>query len=284
VDHLHNHFVSASASVAMLAARLARIPYSFTLHGPTDLIEPHRWRLDEKIARSEFVSCISHFARSQAMLQAAPEHWHKLKIIHCGVMPERYRKGGGADDSLRLVFVGRLAPVKGLRLLFEALPQVLDRHPNVQLTIVGDGPDRAVLEQLARPFGSAARFEGYKSQAEVAEILAASDAMVLPSFAEGVPVVLMEAMASSLPVLATRVAGVAELVEDGVNGYLVAPGDAEALADRIGNLASDPARRQAMGEAGRRTVEGGFVIEDEARRLLWLFRNGPEGPVRPNLP
>lgn len=280
IDRLHNHFAGPSASVSMLAAKLAGIPYSFTLHGPADLAEPARWKLGEKVAEADFVATISHYARSQAMLMSAPEHWSKLKIIHCGVTPALYDRGPLPQGAgLHLVFVGRLAPVKGLRVLMEAMGQI--ETPDVRLTIVGDGTERAALEAMAVPLGEAVVFTGYQSQDEVAQILARSDAFILPSFAEGVPVVLMEAMAAGRPVIATRITGVPELVEDGVSGNLVAPGDAQALARAIEALAARHDRAE-MGQAGRAKVLAAFDIDGEAARLAALF-SGTTGPaLRPD--
>jgi glycosyltransferase involved in cell wall biosynthesis len=181
-----------------------------------------------------------------------------------------------------LAFVGRLAPVKGLRVLIDALGAARERHPGLRLTIVGDGPDRAALEALSRPQGDAIRFTGPLKQAEVAELLATTDALVLPSFAEGVPVVLMEAMATRLPVIATRVAGVAELVTDGVSGLLVAPGDPEALRDAVLEIAQDGDRRDRMGDAGRQTVEAEFDVEIEGRRIAALFIGEGGTGIRPD--
>lgn len=278
--HVHTHFANSSATVGVLAARLAGVGFSFTLHGPSDLFEAAHWRLDTKIAEARFVACISHFARSQAMLNADPEHWSKLRIVHCGVVPEVYQTPVPAETraGLWLIFVGRLAPVKGLRILLEALAEALRTSPDMSLTIVGDGPDRAALEALAAPLGDAVTFTGALSQAEVATRLARHDALVLPSFAEGVPVVLMEAMASGKPVLATRVAGVAELVTDGESGYLVSPGDTAGLTTRLLDLARDPDRRIKMGQAGRRKVAAEFDIRQEAAWLARLFR-GDAGPA-----
>ena len=229
-DHLHTHFANAGATVGMLAAKLAQLTFSFTLHGPSDLREPERTRLDAKIAAAQFVACISHYARSQAMLNSDPAHWDKLKIIHCGVIPARY--ADAPDAALQppaLIFVGRLAPVKGLRVLIEAFARARAVVPELTLTIVGDGPDRGWLEGQVGAFDGALRLTGALSQDAVTAELARARALVLPSFAEGVPVVLMEAMASGRAVIATRITGVQELVEDGVSGRLVSAGDADAL-------------------------------------------------------
>jgi len=284
VEHLHNHFADSSANVAMLAAALAGIGFSYTLHGPAEIYDPEGWHFREKTARARFVFCISHFARSQAMLFSDPRHWPKLKIIHCGVTPERY--GAGADtpdtsrDGLHLVFVGRLVPIKGLRVLMEAFAAARAEVPGLRLTLVGDGADRAHLETLAAPYGDHVRFTGYLDQDGVAESLRGADALVLPSFAEGVPVVLMEAMASGKPVIATQVGGVSELVEDGVSGFVVPPGDPDSLTRAITALA-DPAARSRMGTAGRAKVLAEFDIRREAARIAALLTGqGGEG-IRP---
>jgi glycosyltransferase involved in cell wall biosynthesis len=287
VTHLHNHFVFGSATVAMLVSELTGIPYSFTLHGPADLFEPYRWRLDAKTARAKFVSTISHFARSQLMFFSDPADWDKIRIIHCGITPARYEAPAGPPlparqpGEVRLLFVGRLAPVKGLRVLLAALGELAPDLPDLRLVLVGDGPDRQRLEAAAAPLGDRVHFTGYLSQDEVAQAMQGCDIVVLPSFAEGVPVVLMEAFASGKPVIATRVAGVSELVEEGESGFLVPPGDADTLAKRIRDLAQDPARRAAMGTRGRDWVRAEFDIDTEAARLASLFTEGPGPALRP---
>lgn len=267
--HLHCHFENAGCSVAMLTAELTGLPYSFTLHGPSIFFEPHRWKLGEKIARARFVACISHFARSQGMIFADPVHWPKMEIVHCGVNPDRYGRSGAASSGAHLVFVGRLAAVKGVAVLIRAVATLAPDHPGLRLTLIGDGPERAGLERLARETGATDRivFAGPKTQAEVAEALAIADLFVLPSFAEGVPVVLMEAMASSLPVVATRIAGIPELVEDGVSGLLVPPGDEASLVGAITELLADTERARSMGAAGRRIVEADFDITGQAAKI-----------------
>lgn len=284
IAHLHCHFGHSACSVAMLASAMSGIPYSFTLHGPTIFFAPRHWRIDEKIARARFVACISRFCRSQAMIFAAPEHWERLKVIHCGVEPDLYDSREPGSSGKRILFVGRLAAVKGVSVLLEAFARVAARHGEARLTLVGDGPDRRRLEAEAARLGIAAQvvFAGYRSQQEVAESLSAADVFVLPSFAEGVPVVLMEAMAARLPVVATRVGGVSELVEDGVSGVTVPPGDADSLAAALERMLDDPSGARAMGEAGRRRVVAEFASDKEAGRLARLFRGEIDGPVRPS--
>ncbi|MBY6159634.1 glycosyltransferase family 4 protein [Mameliella alba] len=284
VEHLHNHIAKASCTVAMLASDLSGIPYSFTIHGPDIFFEPHHWRIDEKAARARFVACISDFCRSQLMCFADQGHWDRFHIVHCGVDPARYGAAPHGDgDKLHLVFVGRLAGVKGVPILLDALRSLAADIPGLHATIIGDGPDRAAIEAQAQ--GLPVAFTGYRSQSEVAETLATADLFVLPSFAEGVPVVLMEAMASQVPVITTRIAGVPELVEHGASGLLVAPGDTEGLAKAIRALADDPRQRAEMGTTGRRKVEAEFAIAQEAAWLSTLFQGyGAGQPPRGKRP
>ncbi len=280
VDHLHNHIAKSSCTVAMITSQMSGIPYSFTLHGPDIFFEPHHWRLDAKTKTAAFVSCISDFCRSQAMLFSSPSDWDKLHIVHCGVEPERYAPGPRADRPT-LLFVGRLAAVKGVPVLFDALKSVISQHPDVLLRLVGDGPERQHLETRATQMGlqDHVEFMGYKSQADVAEALSRTDIFVLPSFAEGVPVVLMEAMASQVPVITSRVAGVPELVADGVSGFLVPPGAVAPLADALQTLLGDANLRAEMGTAGRAKVASDFVSAKEAEKLMHLFeRYGSKTP------
>ncbi len=279
VRHLHNHFGNSSCSVAMLAAEMSGIPFSFTEHGPAIFFEVDRWALGEKIARARFVVAISHFCRSQLMLFSDPVHWDKITIVHCGVDPAGYGQRPRGAFGKRVIFVGRLDPVKGAPLLVEAMAQVIARHPDARLTLVGDGPARPLAEARAKALGIAGSvtFAGFQSQGAVAALLEEADMLVLPSFAEGVPVVLMEALASRIPVIASRVAGVQELVEDGVSGFAVPPGDVATLAHRIGQLMEDPSLAARMGQAGRLMVEREFDIAAEGAWLAEVFRNGGAG-------
>lgn len=286
VQHLHNHFGNSSCSVAMLASVISGIPFSFTEHGPAIFFEAERWAIGEKVARARFVVAISHFCRSQLMLFSRPADWGKIAIVHCGVTPSAYGRQPRGAFGKRLIFVGRLDPVKGAPLLIEAFARILPDHPEARLTIVGDGPSRAGAEARARGLGIApsVTFAGFRAQTEVARMLEEADLLILPSFAEGVPVVLMEAMASRIPVIASRVAGVQELVGDGVTGFTVPPGDVATLAERIGRILSDPDAARAMGEAGRRVVEAEFDIAGESAWLAEILRGNARGRLRPGDP
>lgn len=304
ITHLHNHFGDSSCTVAMLASALGGFSYSFTLHGPGIFFEPYRWRLDAKIRRAKFVSCISHFCRSQAMIFAPIETWPNLHIVHCGVDPQMFASSSdhssdlfsdclapGAianqanyestqssptQDSQRLLYVGRLAAAKGLPVLLESLAKLKHAYPNVHLTVVGDGADRLLLEAQVAHLGleTQVSFVGYQSPAAVRQYLQAADIFVMSSFAEGVPVVLMEAMMAGLPVVATQVAGISELVEEGMSGFLVPPSDPKALSDRIQILLADSSLRQRLGNQGKITVSQNFNIHQEAHKLYQLMTGG----------
>ena len=274
VRHLHNHIAKASCTVAMLASELSGIPYSFTLHGPDIFFAPDHWRLDEKIARARFVACISEFCRAQAMIFSDRALWDKLHIVHCGIDPARYDPAPRQGPP-HLTFVGRLAAVKGVPVLLEALSFLKGELPRLRVTLIGDGPERARLEQDAADLGlrDVVDFAGYRSQSEVARALKVTDALVLPSFAEGVPVVLMEAMAAGRPVISTYVAGIPELVQEGVTGWLVPAGDDAALAEAVLALeAMSAEERAALGRAGRARVLERHDMYREAEKLAGHFR------------
>lgn len=274
IVHLHNHFGSSSCTVALLASTLSGIPFSFTVHGPAEFFETAHWRLDEKIARAAFTVAISHFCRSQLMYLSDRRHWDRIHIVHCGLDPNRFTPTERPSVSPpQVAFVGRLDPVKGADLLLDALAALRPHYPGLAATFIGDGPQAAQTRQHARQLGldDIVTFAGAQPEKAVADLLHQSDLLVLPSFAEGVPVVLMEAMACGLPVIASRIAGIPELVQDGENGHLIPAGDTESLIRAMSDLLADPQRRRRMGKAGRQTVVADFAIADEARRLARLF-------------
>ena len=252
--------------------------WSFTMHGPTELFAVDRFNLARKVAHADLVVCISDFTRSQLMYLSEPDHWAKMHVVHCGADLSRYpleppRQGPG----FVVLSVARLAAQKGLEVLFSAVKLIADSGTDVQLVLVGDGPMRARLHRRAERLGITDRvaLAGAVGQDEMADYYAGADVFCLPSFAEGVPVVLMEAMASGRPVVATRIAGVPELVEDGVSGLLVAPGNADELALALERLASSPRDRERMGPAGRRKVVEDFDSEKCAAQLARVFQEMP---------
>ncbi|HZO08321.1 MAG TPA: glycosyltransferase, partial [Myxococcota bacterium] len=252
VDHVHAHFASHPAAVAVVVHRLEGIPFSFTAHG-SDL---HRDRhmLREKVAEASFVVPISEYNRRVILEECRGEHAAKLAVIHCGIDPAIFRPDAARaarGGALRLACVGTLHEVKGQAVLLEACARVVARGVEVHCELIGDGPDRAALERRASELGlgDRVRFRGACTREQVAACLREVDVAVVPSVPtrdgrrEGIPVALMEAAASGRPVVASRLSGIPEAIEDGVEGRLVPPGDAEALAAVFAELAADPERR-----------------------------------------
>ena len=279
VRHLHNHLGRNSAAVAMIASELAAIPHSLTVHGPTEFDEPAALALGEKVKRSAFTVAISAYGRSQLCRWSASGDWPKVRVVHCGVDPSFLRTPPSPPaEAPRLVTVGRLAEQKGQSVLIEAAALLRDRGIPFELTIVGDGPMRGAIERQVAESGLGDRvvLAGWRDAAGVRQALLESRVMVLPSFAEGLPVVLMEAMALGRPVVATYVAGIPELVRPGLEGWLVPPGSAEALADAMADaLAADSETLAAMGRAGAQRVARRHDPAVEAAKLAALIANPP---------
>jgi glycosyltransferase involved in cell wall biosynthesis len=275
VTHLHNHMGFNSAAVAMLASILTGIPYSLTIHGPDEFDAPAAAALGTKISRSAFTVAISAFCRSQLMRWTPAECWDRIHVVRCGVAPS-FASGAPSPvpDAPAFVCVGRLEPAKGLHVLIEAVQLAAVRGRRARLDVIGDGSLRAELEReiARRGVQDAVRLWGWRSSRQVREHILSSRALVLPSFAEGLPIVLMEAMALHRPVIATRIAGIPELVRPGENGWLVSPGSARELSDAmIAAADADGATLARMGRAGAAAVAAEHDAHTQARRLERLF-------------
>lgn len=280
VQHLHAHFASHPAAAAFVVSRLAGIPWSFTAHG-SDL---HREQsmLREKVREARFVVAISDYNRRFILdCLSAPEAERaadKLQVIHCGVDPDGFARAAGSAEPgcLEIACVGTLHAVKGQGVLLEACARLEQRGIAWRCHLVGDGPDRRALEETARSLGIASRvvFHGACERDRVRELLAGVDVGVAPSVPtadgrrEGIPVALMEAAACGLPLVASRLSGIPELVREGENGLLVEPGDAEGLASALGRLAREPETRARFGAAARRRLEADFNLGPNVARLL----------------
>ncbi|HJW10161.1 MAG TPA: glycosyltransferase family 4 protein [Albitalea sp.] len=275
VTHLHAHFGTNPAEVAMLAGVLSDTPYSFTVHGPEEFDRPQFIGLTEKIRRASFVVAISSFGRSQLYRWIEHDHWSKVHVVHCGLDAAFHDAAASpASPVARLVCVGRLCEQKGQLLLVAAMRRVLDRGVQFELVLAGDGEMRAAVEALVKELGlqDHVRITGWISGDQVRDEILQSRALVLASFAEGLPVVIMEAMALRRPVLSTYVAGIPELVVHGENGWLCPAGDVEALAAAMQTcLAASPAELEAMGVAARTRALARHDIDIEASRLHQLI-------------
>ena len=275
-SHIHAHFGTNSAEVAMLVHALGGPQYSFTVHGPDEFDMPESLGIREKVHRAAFVVAISSFGRSQLYRWVDRAHWPKIKVVHCGLEPSFHAHAPTAPvDRARLVCVGRLCEAKGQLLLIEAVNRLARKGIRFELVLAGDGDMRREIENLISTYGlrSQITITGWISSDRVREEILASRALVLPSFAEGLPVVIMEAMALGRPVLTTYVGGIPELVQHGKNGWLIAAGDIDALGSAIEQLLSRSHEElRAMGDCGRARVLARHSIDFEAEKLAACFR------------
>jgi glycosyltransferase involved in cell wall biosynthesis len=273
-DHIHAHFGTNSATVAMLAHVLGGPRYSFTVHGPEEFDAPRALSLGTKIEQAAFAVAISSFGRSQLMRWARFADWPKVQVVHCGIDPARFATPTPVPAGPgRMVAIGRLSEQKGQMLLIEALALARQQAPGLHLTLVGDGELRAQIEAAIASANLSANvtLTGWLDEAGVRDALAHAHALVLPSFAEGLPMVAMEAMAAARPVIATMVAGIPELVTP-ETGWLVPAGDVTALARAMVTLAATPSDRlTAMGAQARARALARHDIDAEAARLAILF-------------
>lgn len=277
VRHVHAHFGTNSAEVVALAHTLGGPTFSFTVHGPDEFDRPLGIHLGEKIEQAAFVVAISSYGRSQMYRWVRQEHWDKIKVVHCGLDSQFLEQCEHAPfpEEARVVCVGRLCEQKGQLLLLDAMRKLKERGLILKLVLAGDGEMRPELEQFISHHGlqDQVSITGWVSSERVRQELLAARAMVLPSFAEGLPVVIMEAMALGRPVLTTSIAGIPELVRHGTDGWLVPAGDVEALTIALSEILGQSTQRlEAMGiDARRRAVER-HSIDTEATKLAQLFQ------------
>ena len=274
--HVHAHFGTNAAEVVMLARTLGGPPYSITVHGPEEFDKPHSLNLGEKVRRSAFTVAITSFARSQIYRWIERTHWQRVNVVHCGI-EAAFHEGPfpRAPSAPRLVCLGRLSPEKGQLLLIEAATLLTAKGLAFELTLVGDGPMRGAIEALVseRGLSDRIRLTGSISTERLREELLNARALVLPSFAEGLPMVIMEAMALRRPILTTWIAGIPELVRDGIDGWLFPAGSVKSLAAAMEDCLSRPVEELwAMGESARARVLERHSVEDQAIRLNELFK------------
>jgi colanic acid/amylovoran biosynthesis glycosyltransferase len=283
IDHVHCHFATHPALAGFVIHRLVDIPYSFTAHGSDIHLDRHM--LCEKVAEASFVVAISETNREVIERECGARHAASIKVIHCGVDTTLFRPPhapllDGRSDALRIVSVGTLHEVKGQRHLIEACALIRDEGVEFSCRLIGNGPDEADLRRLVarHALDGHISFLGVLSRDEVVAQLVRADVLVAASVPssdgrrEGIPVVLMEAMSCGLPVVASRLSGIPELVRDGRSGILVTPGNATEIAAALRRLAKDPDLRRRLGTGARRTVERAFDLEANAAELIKLFR------------
>jgi colanic acid/amylovoran biosynthesis glycosyltransferase len=298
VRHVHVHLDGTGPMVALLAVEFANAgedgggtwSWSQTVHGSKEFYDIHRERLDVKAAGATFLACISDYTRSQVMAFVPEELWPKLIVVRCGVDLEQFAPRGQREHGdLRILTVGRVDSMKGTVVLLQAVQRLAERGLRPTLTVVGDGPSKAKAIEMARRLGISDQvsWEGAVGQDRIRDYYAGCDVFCLPSFAEGIPIVLMEAMAMEVPVVANAITGIVELVDNGVSGLLVRPGRVDELTEQLAKLLENPALRRSMGRAGRARVQAEYDLEHNVRRLASVFADGPltaDKPERPNAP
>jgi len=276
LSHLHVHLGTSGATVGMIAQRIFPITYSITVHGPQDFYDVDGFYLSQKIHYAKFLGCISYYTRSQLMAFSPPSEWDKLEVSRLGVnsgffTPRPFRE---QPAIFEILCVGRLVPVKGQYLLITAVEQLLAQGYSVHLRLVGDGSERQKLEQAVKlsEKNQAITFEGAINQEQLLSLYQQTDIFVLPSFAEGLPVVLMEAMVMEIPCVTTHITGIPELIENGKEGILVAPSDQAGLIKALALLMDNPQFRHQLGIAARAKVLQQHELEKNTAKLATLFQ------------
>lgn len=280
LDRLHAHFGTNSAAVAMLARALGGPPFSFTVHGPEEFDRPESIALGLKLEQADFAVAVSSYGRSQLCRWVDHGCWPKLITTPCGVEARLYGDAPPPPETppLRLVSVGRFAEQKGQLLLVEALAEATRRGVDWRLDLVGDGPMRPAIEAAISRHDLQDRIvlTGWLDEDGVRAAVGRAHALVLPSFAEGLPLALIEAMAAARPVVATWIAGIPELVRHGEAGWLVPAGDAQALGEAICELSrTPPARLAEMGRRGRARALDRHDVDKAAETLAARFAQPP---------
>lgn len=275
-SHVHAHFGSNSTEVVMLANALGGPAYSFTVHGPEEFDKPFFLGLPEKIKRSAFVVAISSYGRSQLFRWVDHAFWSKVKVVHCGLEKSFYDIAPTpVTANARLVCVGRLCEQKGQLLLLEAAHSLAKKGIEFELVLAGDGEMRPEVERMIADYDlkGKVRITGWISGQQVRDEILNSSGLVLPSFAEGLPVVIMEAMALRRPVISTYVAGIPELVIPKENGWLVPAGSVTELMEAMEDMLSKTSEQlAAMGDAAYARVTERHAIDTEAKKLAELFQ------------
>lgn len=275
VRHLHAHFGTNSAEIAALLRLLGGPPYSFTVHGADEADNGARLALGRKVDGAAFAVAISAYTRSQLLRHTAPQNWDKVRVVHCGLdadflaAPET-----PPPETAQFLCIGRFSGEKGHLILLDAFARVRAGRPEARLVLAGDGPLRPMIEAriVALGISDAVRITGWIDSAQVRDEIQAAHVLVQPSFQEGLPVVIMEAMALCRPVISTYVAGIPELVQPGRTGWLVPAGTVPELAEAMEDSAAAPlARRLELGRAAAARVRDRHSVEREAAKLAALF-------------
>lgn len=276
IDHLHVHFGTNPAAIALLCKVLGGPSYSMTIHGPEELDQPLSLSLDTKIHHAEFVIAISDYGRSQLLRWTPKNNWQKIHVVRCGIDESLFEKQIPLNpvNIAKFVCVGRLCEQKGQLLLLDAFAKIVQSYKNAHLDIIGDGPLREIIEQRIEDLNISTNvsLHGWGTQGFIRARLDNCCAMVLTSFAEGLPVVIMEAMARARPVLSTYIAGIPELIKHNCNGWLIPAGSEKEIETALKNiLQTETSALAKLGKQASKDVASKHSIDREALKLKRLF-------------
>lgn len=276
LEHVHVHFSTNATTVAMIANAMGGASYSFTAHGPDEFVDPTAASMHLKVQHAAFVVAISNFCRVQLIRFSRYEYWDKIIIAHCGLHVEEFEPDFNFDENVQsLICVGRLCPQKAQLLFPAALAQIKQEFPKVHIHLIGDGESRTALETEIQKYDVAdlVTLHGWKANTEVREMVKQHRALLLPSFAEGLPVVIMEAFALGRPVISTYIAGIPELVDE-TCGWMIPAGSIDHIAQSIRDvLLSSVEELSLKGREGRRRVEKEHNLKLIAPILYKAFVN-----------
>jgi colanic acid/amylovoran biosynthesis glycosyltransferase len=273
--HLHVHLGSQAATVGLYVRHIFGFGFSITVHGPDEFYDAQGQYLEQKVAAADFICCISSYARSQLMKFSPYTEWSKLVVSRLGVDPALWvpRPAKPASDFFEILCVGRLTQAKGQHVLIDAVDQLASQGRRVRLRLVGDGPDAPSLRERARRLWNPniVVFEGAVNQDNIRALYEAADIFCLPSLAEGIPVVLMEAMAMEIPCVTTHITGIPELIRSGTEGLLVAPSDLEGLVNALETLMDDEVLRERVAISGRARILKDYDLGRNVEQLAAIF-------------
>lgn len=273
IEHVHVHFSTNAATVALLAHRLGGPSYSFTVHGPDELIDPPALSLAIKVRDAAFVVAITDYCRGR-ILAEAPLAGARVKVVRCGIDLDDLPFDGEAPQTGRIICIGRLCHNKGQKHIPAALAKLGEEFPELLVELIGGGEDQALIEAEAHKYGVEhhIKLSGWGTGAQVKTGIRGARALLLPSYAEGLPIVIMEALAIGRPVLTTRITGIPELVDSGC-GWIFEPGEVDAIAQALREvMEADAEDRAEMGHEGRRRVEELHDLQKSAKALLTAFQ------------
>ncbi|MFA6916306.1 MAG: glycosyltransferase family 4 protein [Parachlamydiales bacterium] len=277
-EQVHAYFGNVAATVAMIAKRLQPFKLSLSIHGPDIFYDETMEGLPIKVQDADWIRCISFYSQSQILKHLKITEWEKLHIVRMGVdvskitpLPSTHEKSN--NPRKQIVTVGRLVPVKGFSILIQAIANLKEQGKFFELTLIGSGPERAELEELAMRLDvvDEIRFKGPLSHHETLKHMQHADLFVLATFAEGIPIVLMEAMAMKIPCISTWINGTPELIRNGIDGILVAPSDVISLQNAIAHLSENAELQQKIVQSGRQRIEDEYNLEKNTKTLSSLF-------------